>query len=156
MQHLKYLATAYRIMMMISVLGALAVFGVGAWVDGQPDVEEWAAPLVVAAGGMSLVIGGLFFVAASKVTRGEGRTLATALAVLQMGNCPGILVAGYTIWVCWMNAETKAVFDAGGLSGSPTVAPARGPLGGSTRDPNDALIGGSTRKTDDGPFGGAV
>ncbi len=154
MKHLNYLATVYKAMTAFAVLGGLVTFGVGAWVMDQPDTEPWSIAVVIGAGVMSILIGALFFHAAGKVAQGEGRNLATVLAVLQLGNCPGILVAGYTVWICWINEETKAVFEAGGLGAAPTTgAPLSSPTDGSGGEASQGL-GGSTRDESGGPLGG--
>jgi len=154
MKHLNYLATVYKVMTALAVLGGLIVFGVGAIVMDQPEAEPWSIPVVIGAGLMSIGIGGLFFHAAGKVAGGEGRVLATVLAVLQVGNCPGILVAGYTVWVCWINEETKAVFEAGGLGAAPTTgAPLSSPTDG-FGGAGPGGLGGSTRDEPSGPLGG--
>ena len=54
-------------------------------------------------------------VAARKVSQGRGRTLQTVLAALSLGNCPGFLYGGYALWVCWVNPESKALFEQGGV-----------------------------------------
>jgi len=154
MKHLNYLATVYKVMAALALLGGLIVFAVGAVVMDQPEAEPWSIPVVIGAGLISIGIGGLFFHAAGKVARGEGRLLATVLAVLQVGNCPGILVAAYTVWVCWVNDETKAVFEAGGLGLSAgTGAPSASQLAES-KDGASQGLGGSTRDQSGGPLGG--
>jgi len=111
MKHLDTLKTVHRAMGGLAILGALVVWGVACWLGTLPETEMWSIAFVIVAGCLSLGIGFLFFVSANKVARGEGRTLATVLAALQIGNCPGIFVAIYTLWVCWINEETKAVFE---------------------------------------------
>jgi hypothetical protein len=123
MKHLDTLKTVHRALGGLAILGALIVWAVGWWIGTLPDTEAWSIGLVIVAGFLSLGFGFLFFVSANNVARGEGRTLATVLAALQIGNCPGIFVAIYTLWVCWINEETKAVFEgAGSTAGTPPAA----------------------------------
>ena len=156
MKHLNQLSLVYKVMTALTVLGGLIAFGVGAMVMDQPEVKSWSIPVIIGAGVLSILIGALFFHAAGKVAQGEGRTLATVLSVLQLGNCPGILVAGYTVWVCWINEETKAVFEAGGLPAAPGAnTPLSSPKDGASDAPTGGL-GGSTSDQSDGPLGGAT
>ncbi len=62
-----------------------------------------------------LLIACLFLVSAKKVAQGRGRIFATALSFTMVLG-PGIVVTLYTLWVCWINQETRAVFAAGGLA----------------------------------------
>lgn len=156
MKHLNQLSLAYKVMAGLAGVGALITFGVGASVMEKPQTEPWVIPLIMGAGVMSLIMGGLFFLLSGKLARGEGRTMATLLSVLQLGNCPGVLVAAYTIWVCWINEETKAVFEAGALGAAPaTGSPFTSPIDGASDEAAGGL-GGSTRDQSDGPLGGAT
>ena len=156
MKHLNQASLAHKVMAGLAVVGTLITFGVGTSVLDKQPTPPWVTPLVLGAGVMSLVMAGLFFVVSGKLARGEGRTMATVLSVLQLGNCPGVLVAVYTIWVCWVNEETKAVFDAGGLGAGPaTGAPFTGQLAAAS-DAATGGLGGSTREQSEGPLGGAT
>jgi len=58
----------------------------------------------------------LYFVAGRKVARGRGRILQTILCVLSISNLPiGTAYGIFGLWVCWMNDETKAIFEEGGI-----------------------------------------
>jgi len=48
------------------------------------------------------------------VGRGRGRIPATLVSATTILG-PLIIVFVYTVWICWVNPETKAVFAAGGL-----------------------------------------
>jgi hypothetical protein len=57
-------------------------------------------------------LAGLHIYAGWMVTAGRSRNLQTALAMLQLGNVPvGTFYAGYALWICHFNPETKAMFD---------------------------------------------
>jgi len=58
----------------------------------------------------------LYFVCGRKVGRGRGRILQTILAVMSISNLPiGTAYGIFGLWVCWMNDETKAIFEEGGV-----------------------------------------
>ena len=61
-------------------------------------------------------LGVLYFITGRKVARGRGRVLQTITSILSMGSVPlGTAYAIYGLWVCWMNDETKVIFEEGGV-----------------------------------------
>lgn len=56
----------------------------------------------------------MFLFTAWSVGRGRGRIPATLVSATTILG-PLIIVFAYTVWVCWINPDTKAVFAAGGL-----------------------------------------
>jgi hypothetical protein len=125
MQHLKNLRLANLVMAGLNALVGVgfglvyAALGVFALVSGGEDGVVPGAIMLAAGvfvGALVLGFAVLFFLAGRKVATGQGRTLQTILGVLTVANIPiGTLYGGYALWVCWMNEETKKVFEAGGL-----------------------------------------
>ena len=121
MEHLKYLswfnylfAAFTGLAALFVVLGGLAVGGSMLMGGGEGDMT----PLVIT--GVSIgfaaliifVLFALYIVAGRKVAVGRGRILQTILAVLAITNLPiGTIYGAYALWVCWMNEETKKVFE---------------------------------------------
>jgi len=60
-----------------------------------------------------LLLAWLYYKAGEIVGAARGRKLQAVLIALSIGNCPGILYAGYALWVCFIQAETVAAFGGG-------------------------------------------
>ncbi len=98
---------------LLTILGGIATVGMG--VASGADIGSMV-PSIVMFGVFTFSIGivaVLFFMAGGRVARAKGRVLQTILAVLSLPSCPGIFYGAYALWVCWMNAESKALLDQG-------------------------------------------
>jgi VIT1/CCC1 family predicted Fe2+/Mn2+ transporter len=122
MHHLRYLSVINKVSAVFDVvvlgLCGLVCIVLAIFIPGQG-----AAEMVIWIGtGLMLLVFGvlfgvLFWILANKIALGQWRMFQTVMAVLSMGNNPpiGIAYAIYAFWVCWVNEETKAVFERGGL-----------------------------------------
>jgi hypothetical protein len=119
--HLKYLKfvnyALAGLCLLVAVLTLLSAFAFGGWIAvSGGSFDAMAGPLVGIT--LSAIINGmlamLLFSLGGQVARAKGRGLQTLLAVLGLCNCPfGWLYAGYAIWVCWVNGETRPLFEQG-------------------------------------------
>ena len=114
MKHFEYLKIVHYVMAVLPFITAIYFLGFGAWF-AVSQAPGFMAALFVGGGLLSLAFGYAFVVTAQKVSMGEGRILATVMAATCLGQPIGMLAALYTLWVCWINEETRAVFDEGGL-----------------------------------------
>lgn len=118
MQHLDYLKYANFAMAALYALALLIVLvavglQIGLVVSNGADTSA-LIPLVIGGGAALFVVLALlvlFVVTGRMVGSGRGRILQTVLAVLNIGNCPGVFYAVYALWVCWLNDETKVAFE---------------------------------------------
>ena len=125
MKHLAHLRLAHRLAAAFCGLPAIAGFLFGAWFCYQIGKEEgqeaagWIMMMGVGFGALvMLLMACLFLVSAKKVAQGKGRIFATAVSFTMVLG-PGIVVTLYTLWVCWINQESSAVFAAGGIPSDP-------------------------------------
>jgi hypothetical protein len=118
-EHLKYLAwmnyafaALFAISLLFTGLGGLAVVGLGLSSGGDMGSVMVS---VITFGILAVVLGVFMLVyvmAGRQVSRGRGRILQSILSVLSLGSVPiGTIYGGYGLWVCWMNEDTKKVFD---------------------------------------------
>ncbi len=87
-------------------------------VMSDPDALVAVIPSVVITAVVMVLVAGelvLALLAARGIEHGRGRVPQTILAVLSLGSIPlGTAFGIYSIWVCWINEETKRVFETGG------------------------------------------
>ena len=68
------------------------------------------------AGIMAGILGIVHIVNGRGVSKGRSRILQSILSVMWLGNFPfGTIFGGFGLWVCWVNEETKTIFEEGGL-----------------------------------------
>ena len=124
MKHLRYLKLINMVMAgMFLFFGIISVLLISVPVIiGLTQGGMGASEMAILAGAAigSFVVLGLFavlyFVAGRKVARGRGRVLQTILCVLSISNLPiGTAYGIFGLWVCWMNDETKIIFEEGGV-----------------------------------------
>lgn len=121
MVHLRYLKFANYALAALCLLSAVAILFVAAalavWtVVSGGSLDTMAGQLLGITLGAILngVVAMILFSLGGQVARAKGRLPQTILAVLGLCNCPiGTLYAGYAIYVCWINGETKPLFDQG-------------------------------------------
>ena len=113
-KHLECLKIVHFIMAIAPFIGAVYFLALGAWFFGS-DVPAFTSVISVGLGVLCLALGSAFVVTGKRVSMGQGRIFATVMAATCVGQLVGVLAALYTVWVCWFNPETKAVFDQGGL-----------------------------------------
>lgn len=118
MKHLEYLRIANFVFAGITsisaisaLLGALGVISVGA------ALGEW---VIGGASGGVLIFVALFeateattlVITAQRIRHGRWRLVQSSLSIICFTNVPvGMLFGLYSIWVCWVNPETRARFE---------------------------------------------
>ena len=68
-----------------------------------------------------------YFRVGQEVENGQWRAAQTVLIVFNMFNCPGVLYSAYAVWVCWINVETRDVFETTGATRLPSPGPSAEP-----------------------------
>lgn len=120
MEHLKYLAWFNYVLAAFSALAGVLVLLGGALVAGTALMsgDGDAMPLVITGASLgvaALIVGALtvlYIVTGRRVSAGRGRILQSILGVLAIGNIPvGTIYGAYALWVCWINEDTKKVFE---------------------------------------------
>jgi len=76
-----------------------------------PEVTPLHMVLISVVAVVLLLLAWLYYKAGRIVGAAQGRKLQAVLIALSIGNCPGILYAGYALWVCFIQAETVAAFS---------------------------------------------
>jgi len=124
MKHLAYLKLANTLMAIVMLLaGIMAMLIVAVFVVlmGQQQPLGTYELAVLAGSGFGgflvcAVSGLVLWLVGRKVAHGRARMLQTLAAVLSLSSFPvGTFYGAYALWVCWFNAETRDVFDSGGL-----------------------------------------
>ncbi len=119
MSHLDRLVWLNRALSVVDlVLAGFALLGTIALVawnlqEGRADSAAiWG--VVGAFCTVMLVVGAMLFGwLARQVSQGRGRVPQTIAAALCLGAWPpvGLALGGYMLWVCWVDAESRVVFD---------------------------------------------
>jgi uncharacterized RDD family membrane protein YckC len=103
MTHVNILRVVNYLYGALLFFAALLMFGAGGSRDGI-----YALAAIV-----GFVFGVLAIVSGIRVADGEGRGLQTLVAVLSATSFPiGTIYCAYAIYVCWINAESRACFRA--------------------------------------------
>lgn len=120
MEHLKYLAwfnyAFAAITAFVTFLVFLGALGGIASIAMAPEMDVTTLVIMGVSFGFALLLCAVltivYAMAGRRVSRGRGRILQTILSILAVGNFPvGTLYGVYGLWVCWMNEDTKKVFD---------------------------------------------
>ncbi len=119
MDHLDYLKVAnyfYASFQLLMVLiigfwGSFVVFQ--AFLDDTEILELVMLALPYLCPSLLLVVHAFVLVSVGRsVQWGGGRILQTLMALFNICQCPfGTLWAGYSIWVCWINADSRKEFE---------------------------------------------
>ena len=113
MKHLKYLKIIHMLNGAFVLFVSLCLCGGGIFFMVGTEAEGAAVQggILVGVSVVMFIIGVIYFTLGGKLSRGQGRLGASILGFLNMGNCPGIFIFAYVVYVCWINAETKQIFD---------------------------------------------
>jgi len=117
MKHLRYLEIANFVWAGLELM--VAVFGLyvlpGLLPEGAGNEASHSIVMDIMIWAYIAVMTVIYVLIATRVAKAEWRIPQTAVAVLTMfTNAPfGLLYAGYAIYVCWINKETKRAFETG-------------------------------------------
>ncbi len=113
MKHLKYLKIIHFLVAALYLFIAVCMLGTGIFfIVGSPmEDSAMAGGGLMGASVVVAIIAMFYFNLGGKLAQGRGRVGATVLSVMNMGNCPGIFVSAYVLYICWFNAETKKFFE---------------------------------------------
>jgi hypothetical protein len=119
--YLKYIDFVFGAFVILSgVLAILGGLGMGAMmILLAGDIIMGVIYLVVflVMGVVVLGVGGLMVMTGRGLEQGRGRivqTIISGLMVINPASFPiGTAIGAYGLWVCWMNAESKAAFEGG-------------------------------------------
>jgi hypothetical protein len=118
MKHLRTLKLAnYVLGAFVSLIALFGLLHIVAGIVADPQPTDTGGKAIFILFGLVLFLAGAGLTAAHiytglMVTAGRGRAAQTTLATMHIANFPlGTLYAVFAMWVCWMNPETKAIFD---------------------------------------------
>lgn len=120
MSHLKNLKIVNYVLAALCLMGALLclliavgwsafTLAMGGELDAVIGMVVGLAIGAIVEGVVAMVL----FTMGGQVARAKGRMMQTIIAILCLCNCPLTPYGAYALWVCWMNAETKPLFDQG-------------------------------------------
>lgn len=113
---LDYVCAALLLLVGVLLVGT-TLLAVGLVLASDPDQLVAVLPSAVITLVVAVPLAGEFVLllfAARGVEHGRGRIPQTIVAVLSLASIPfGTAFGVYSIWVCWVNEETKARFEQG-------------------------------------------
>ena len=123
MTHLKYLSwVSYGMALFFGMFTAFFAFGtfvstVLPILDGAPASAVFASFFGVASSTLILAAISVVYLVAGRVAAlGRMRGLQTLVAVVSLFTCPGALYGWYALYVCYLNEESRSLFEQGGLA----------------------------------------